>query len=93
MAGIGLQLVAEPEDEVVHGARQRRIRVTPHQVQQLVPRHDVADPLGQAVQDLELPVGELHAFGAAVRLQPLEVDDRIAEPQVSMGGLVRRRTA
>src|SRR6185436_12077102 len=32
MPGIRLQLVAQPEDEVVHGARERRVRIAPHQV-------------------------------------------------------------
>ena len=64
MAGIGLQLVAKPEDEVIHGARERRVRVAPDQVEQLVPRHHVAGPFGEAVQDLELPVGQLDALRA-----------------------------
>ena len=82
MARIGLELVAKPEDEVVHGARERRVRIAPDQVQQLVPRYHMAGPFGEAVQDLELSVGQLHAPRAAVRLQPSEIDNRVAEPQL-----------
>ena len=79
MAGIGLELVAKPEDEVVHGARERRVRIAPDQVQQLVAGHHVAGPFGEAVQDLELAIGQLHAPRAAVRLQPSEIDHRVTE--------------
>src|SRR5688572_2303993 len=87
MTGIGLQLVAKPEDEVVHRARQRRVGVAPDQVQQLVPRDHLAGSFGEAVEDLELPVGQLDALRATVRLQPPEVDDGIAQPQLINGRL------
>ena len=59
MPRVGFELVAQAEDEIVDRAGQRRIRVAPHQMQQLVSGHDVAGPFREASQDLELPVGQL----------------------------------
>ena len=93
MARIGLELVAKPEDEVVHGARERRVRVAPYPVEQLVPGHHVAGPFSQAVQDLELPVGQLQAFRAAYASRRLKSITVSPSRSWSMGGLVLRRTA
>ena len=82
MARVWFQLVPQPEDEIVDRARQRCVRVAPHQVQQLVPCDDAAGPFREASQNLELPVGQLHAFGAAMGSKPPEVDDGLAERQL-----------
>src|SRR4030095_3850686 len=82
MARVGLELVTKPEDEVVHCACERRIRVAPYQPQQFIPRDDVSGPFGEAVQDLELAIGQFQSLRTAVRFQPSEVDDGIAEAKL-----------
>ena len=87
MTGIGLELVAKAEDEVVHRAREGRVGIAPDQMQQLITRHDVASAFGEAMQDLELPIGQLHTLPSAFGLEPSEVDHGVAEPQLIDGRL------
>src|SRR5260370_15628184 len=57
MTRVGLDLMTKPEDEAVDRSRERCIRITPHEPQQLVARHDAASPLGEVAEDLEFPIG------------------------------------
>lgn len=59
---VRLELLAQPEDEAVDGARQRRVLIAPDQVQQLVSGDDMPGSLRQASQNLELPSHQLQGF-------------------------------
>src|SRR5262249_31293170 len=82
MLRIAFELVAQAEDEVVDRPGERRVRVAPDEVQQLVARDDVAGALGEAPENLELPVGQLNGLRPAPGAQPPEIDDRVPERQL-----------
>jgi hypothetical protein len=48
MVRVGLNLLAKPEDKVVHRPCQRHIRVSPHEMKQFVPGYYMSGSLGEA---------------------------------------------
>jgi hypothetical protein len=90
---IRLDLVAQPEDEVIDGPRQRRIGVSPHQPQQFVTRDDAASALSQVAQNLESR--SVSAISASSRQARRRLKSMIVRPSVSRSrrGVIRRSGA
>src|SRR5688572_14659854 len=75
-----LDLLPQLGDEVVDGARGRELLVSPHLVENLLARDDLADVCHEVAQQLELAGGELHALLAAAGLVQAKVDLEVANP-------------
>src|SRR5436189_536820 len=79
MARIGLDLLAQPRDVHVDGARRRHGVVAPHFVEQLVTGKRGAAMLQEVAQQLKLPRRELERRAVFRRFGLPEVDAHVAE--------------
>src|SRR4029450_6726578 len=58
MVRVGLNLLAKPEDKVVHRPCQRHIRVSPHEMKQFVPGYHMSGSLGEALENFKFTIGQ-----------------------------------
>src|SRR5438445_9291995 len=87
VAGVALQLLAQRRDMDVDGSRDRRGVVTPHVVQELVSRQELAPVRDEILKELELERGERDRLAFPRHLRAAEVDLDVAE---GVGSLSRR---
>ncbi len=86
MLRIGLDLSSQPDDRVVHRARQHGLRILPQLAQELVPRHDLARSFSKVFEQFELPVRKVNLHRAVPRGARDEVDsDRTQNEIIGCG--------
>jgi hypothetical protein len=79
VVGIRFDLSAETGDCVIHGTSTRHVRKAPHLSQQLIAMHDLLLPLGQILQQLELPVSQVYSVHSMSSAHGLKVDQDLTE--------------
>src|SRR5688572_2927982 len=65
MVRIGLDLLSQSQDGIVHRTRERRVGIPPEYPQQFVAMDDEADPFAEILQQLELTMREMYFRSAA----------------------------
>jgi len=74
-----LDLLPQLGDEVVDRPRRRRLLVSPHLIQDLLARDDLAGVRDEIAEQIEFAGGEVDALAGPVRLVRAEVDFDIAD--------------
>ena len=95
MVRVGLELLAEPEDVGVHGARGREALVPPHLVEEALTSEDLPPVLDEAAQRVEFLACQPDLSARSEDLPAAEVYPNVAERELLtlLSGPGRRRTA
>src|ERR1700761_437834 len=86
---VGLELLAQLEDLVIHGTRRGIDVIPPHLIEQELAGENVLGVLDEELEELELVGGEDDGFAETPGAHALEVDLAVAEAEGGGGdGLV-----
>src|SRR5580765_3380211 len=91
--GIGLDVLAQAQDVIVHGERRLVVRVPPRLLEETLARQYLARMMDQVLEQPEFAVGERLAPPRAMHLEPVEVHLDVAEAETPVRLLPLRDAA